>query len=148
MTTPGGFNPGDVLTATDMNLLPAGRVASITKVANQAGFGGSPADISGLSVTITALSGRKYKITGQTTVSQGASAANAVLYLLANGSQIAIASTQVVATYGRTVTVIAEHTPGAGSVTYKLQCACDAGTVNVSAATSAPSLLLVEDIGV
>jgi hypothetical protein len=147
MTVPGSFAPGDVLTDTDMNGLPGGRKASATKTTAQNSIGTSATDLSSLTVTFTALAGRKYRITGQATFVQAATASTAILYLLASGTQIALSSDAVVGTFGRTQTVIAEHSPGAGSVTYKLQASCDSGTINLSASSTAPSMILVEDIG-
>lgn len=148
MTAPGAFTNGYVVTATDMNALPAGRMASATRTSNQTGIGTSVTDLTSLTVTFTAVAGRKYRITGQATFVQSATASTAILYLLAGATQIGLSAGEVVGTFGRTQTVIVEHTPGAGSVTYKLQASCDAGTMSVSASSTAPCSIIVEDIGV
>jgi hypothetical protein len=110
-------------------------------------------DITGLSVTFTAVANRRYLLvligspsntgTGSGNISQ--------FYISKGGTQLAEGYQYVsIANVPQTVTIFAMDTPGAGSVTYKAQIVTGAGTVTFYGANTRDSLagkLLVLDVG-
>jgi hypothetical protein len=153
MATPNAlFLSGAVLTAEQQNNFPFGLVTSQTLATTFTTTSVTPVDITGLSVTFTALASRKYLIvamfnvfpsvvdTGTVFINNGATA-------LAEGFSIpkvgAITTTS-------TITMFTIQTPGAGSVTYKTQAATQAGTSTVYGTSTRASLaarMFVLDIG-
>lgn len=152
MTYPGGYASLDVLTAANMNLLPGGSkgqgYAQITS--GTAAVGTTVTDISGLSITFTAVSGRRYRITGQALISKASGSAGDTINLYirdGSGTQIALNQQTASGTYPYTLTVGVTTAPSAGSTTYKLSFNNSAGTSAVSASSTNPAWILVEDIG-
>lgn len=154
MTYPGAFAALDVLTAANVNLLPGGSgdqgYAEIT--ASTAAVTTVITDIAGLSITFTAVTGRRYKITGQALLSRSAgSAGDTVNLYIRDGSSTTVALNQLVAYAGAgagaTLSVGVTTAPAAGSTTYKLSFNGSAGSQIVSASATNPAWILVEDIG-
>lgn len=155
MTKPGGYVAGDILTASNMNLLPGGTVDYAIKTSDQNITGAGPTDITSLTVTFTAVAGRRYKITGHCDVAD-----------VDEGDQwvgLVRTSAATIGRFGRirggvgspsedatTFDGSVVHVPGAGSVTYKLSLERISGSsdVDVIAAATNPAYILVEDIGV
>jgi hypothetical protein len=114
---------------------------------------GSFVNVTGLSVTVTVpAGGRRVKITVQLgSLASSQSAGNGVtldVYDSTAAAEIGSTSfTTAVANYSQAGLVVATHTPAAGSRTYiaRVQEAA-AGTVTVSASSTAPSFILVEAI--
>lgn len=109
-------------------------------------------DISGLSVTFTAVPGRRYRITGQALIARSAGAAGDTINLyIRDGSGTQLALSQLVTYAGAganaTLSVGVVVAPTAGSKTYKLSFNGSAGSQTVSASSTNPAWILVEDIG-
>jgi len=112
------------------------------------GIGAAPVSL--VSVTFTAVEGRRYKVTGHTFCA-ATGAGNSVAVELREGSTRLVAGGQYLAAagvgYGCDTSVVL--TPSAGSHTYSLvvfQTVAN-GTVSANAAADAPTFILVEDIG-
>jgi hypothetical protein len=109
------------------------------------------ADVTGLSVTWTAVGGRQYRV--QVHGLLRSSVVNDIAQLLiADGSNNTISVGQVAClatTFAFQTSCFAVVTPSAGSVTYKVRCVRSngSGTVTLDAAAAYPAWLLVEDIG-
>jgi len=136
---------------SDVALLPKGKVAYATTTTATGSITTAVVDLTGLSVTFTALASRYYKITGwvlfQTTVADDSFA---VFIRDGSGTQLQQASQHFrLASVTQFVSPVVVIQPGAGSKTYKLSAQRLGGTGTGSTAASAtfPSLILVEDIG-
>lgn len=141
----------DVIVAGES--VPRGSVgyAEITPGATLTSATTTGVDITGCSVTFTAVAGRYYRMTG--VVHARSSIANdrviatimegAVQQQYNQGPQLVTINTN----YTHEVKVV--KSPTAGAHTFKLQFArlAGTGTVTVSAAATAPCFLLIEDIG-
>ena len=145
------FTSGQVLTAQECNNFPFGVVAlAINTTASQAGITGIT-DLTGMSVTFTAIANRNYKVSyhiyGIPTVTNACFSVN-----LQQGATIKqIANTNGgVATVGTTTGAVFVGTFSAGSVTLKLAgqlTSGSTGSITFQAASVLPWILVVEDIG-
>ena len=145
------FTSGQVLTAQECNNFPFGVVALATNTtASQAGITGVT-DLTGMSVTFTAIANRYYKasyhIYGIPTVTNACFSVN-----LQEGATIKqVGNTNGgVATIGTTLTAIYVGTFSAGSHTLKLTgqlTGGSSGSIKFEAASVLPWILVIEDIG-
>ena len=127
--------------------MPWGYVGKATITANQTGIT-TQVDLTGLTVTITVVANRRYRVTSVANCGQGISSGAAVLYLIVAGTQAAYAIVNQVANNNLQL-VIGSEIEGlsAGATVFKLQASTNAGTLSVNASPGAPVTLLVEDIG-
>jgi len=162
MTIPGGFAPGDVLSATDMNLLPAGVRGYAQVTASQTGIG-SITDLTSLTVTFTAVANRRYKVTGFCNVQRTAAAPAPAVLLLREGSTVLAATSADIARLDSAASpepgvsftlTYCNNASVSGSKTWKLSLAgsdADATAVQdhvkMIASSTYPAFILVEDIG-
>jgi len=144
------FTTGAVYTASQANNFPFGRVAApINITTNQTGIT-AQVDITGATITFTAIAGRLYKACWlglfNTTVST-----DTFNFLLTDGSNsiqqqciTCPATTGDVSFYGTHV-----FTPGAGSITRKIRCQRQSGTGTgqLTAGGTFPFQFWIEDIG-
>lgn len=145
------FVAGNVFTAAQANAYPFGVVAlATTTTGSQAGVT-TAVDITGMTVTFTAIASRNYKVSyhiyGVPTVTNACFSVN--LVQTTTVKQISIANAGV-ATVGTTLDGLFVGTFSAGSVTLKLTGALTAGstgTFTFAPAAVLPFFLLVEDIG-
>lgn len=150
MATPGSFVAGVTLTAAEMNLLPGGRIGSASVTADQGSVGTAATDWTGLSVTFTAIAGRRYKISINGGLGDGTGASQiAALYIRKSTTVVGghfqglTGASQVL--YGSGWVIITDT----GSVTYKVSGNFTTGAANSFKASAAlPASILVEDIGV
>lgn len=137
-----------------LNAVPRGTVGYAQQVNDQVGFtatadityGGSP-----LSVTFTAVAGRRYKITADCFMTSTV-AGDLASIQITNAANSPLQSAHVAVPTGLySLKAHAElvAVPGAGSVTYKVRAnrAAGSGTVAVVAGAAYPAFILVEDIG-
>lgn len=152
MTAQKTWTAGDVLTAADMNLYARGGqemgYAAIT--ANSAAFTAF-ADVSGLSVTWTAISTRVYELEFIGNVSSTVTA-DAIQIQITDSANTPINSsiaTNLLTTQIQHLYVKARLTGVSGSVTYKIRAARNTGTGTtvIEATTQRPSALWVRDVG-
>lgn len=124
-----------------------GTIAYAQVTANQAGIT-TITDLTGLSVTFTAATGRRYKITGFALLSSSV-ATDVYRISLTDGSNNLLQLNENVASSTSAPIVMRIDTPSAGSLTYKLRATRQAGTGNVTlnAGPGLPAFILVEDIG-
>lgn len=156
MTIPGGYVAGDVLTAANMNLLPGGKMISDTITGDVSISGissaGDVGDITGLSVTWTAVASRLYRVTlsvmGTTNV-----AGDTLSAFITDGSNVikqACYGQTNDATYGVGLTCFEVVSGLSGSITRKARMGMRIGTgttVTCRAAATYPGILTVEDLG-
>jgi hypothetical protein len=144
---------GDVLTAANVNLLPRGRVAYAQVTASQTPFT-TQADVTGLSVTFTAVSGRNYRTTAFIELGYTAASDLIIAYLTtgANAQLVrhTIVSPALVAGASYMVAVMSYNSSSlSGSTTHKLRLERNtgAGTLATFAAAASPGYIMVEDLG-
>lgn len=145
------FTSGQILTAQECNNFPFGVVGLATNTtAVQPGITGVT-DLTGMSVTFTAIANRNYKasyhVYGIPTVTNACYSVN--LQEGATIKQIANVNGGV-ATVGTTAGAVYVGTFSAGSHTLKLTgqlTTGSTGTINFTAASVLPWILVVEDIG-
>jgi hypothetical protein len=109
----------------------------------------SPVDVTGFSVTFTAVAARQYKISAYLNIGNSGSAVTQA-YINVGATALAEAYSQPLAGNISTVHIFAIQTPGAGSVTYKIQYSSSPGTgtmYGTSTRASLASRMIVEDIG-
>jgi hypothetical protein len=143
---------GSVLTATEYNYLPRGRVEYAERTSTVTVNTGA-SDITGCSVTFTALANRYYKITGHTLMNSNHGAAQDIDFrIVVDGTAQRTFPNTLFANPGpgdrMSFTVVYVTTLTAGSHTIKLQGNFSAGGSNTfDASTSNPSFILVEEVG-
>ena len=127
---------------------PWGEVAYVEGTAVQSAYGPAETDITGASVTWTALTGRKYLLVGTASLLQNTAAGVMQLRLTtsANALQDAKAATLAAADFG-SFTVQKRLTGLSGSVTYKLRATSSAGTISTNQSSVNPTVLSVVDVG-
>jgi hypothetical protein len=124
-----------------------GNVADpVVLTADVAGIGTSPTDITGLTVTFTALAGRRYRALCTFRLNQVSSASAPQGQLLVAGTQVDYDGLTRAAGEQTKVVLWSSFT-ASGSTTVKAQAFTGAGTVTVLASATAPAQLIVEDIG-
>lgn len=134
-----------------VNNAPWGFVGSASIVASSALVStGTPTDIAGMSVTFTAVAGRRYKVWAQFMAAPSTTPAAAVASIADGaGTQIQQGNfSSPVAGGVVTLALTSIATPPAGPVTYKLRlAAATSATVQVIASPTFPAWIAVEDIG-
>lgn len=119
-------------------------------VANQTGIG-APADLTGLTVTVTVAAGRRIRISGATVAGIDTAVDQVSLRIKEGATQLAEApNTLTTAGRGYRYDVSTVETPSAGAHTYKLTLGRDTGAstaITSYANSTTPAFLLVEDIG-
>jgi len=144
------FVSGAILTATQQNNLPFGRVAApINITTNQTGIT-AQVDITGATITFTAIAGRLYKACWMGLFSSTVSTDTFNFLLTDAANNIQQQSITCPATTSD-VSFIGEHvfTPGAGSITRKIRCQRQSGTgtATLTAGGTFPFQFWIEDIG-
>jgi hypothetical protein len=143
---------GDVLTAANVNLLPRGRVAYAQVTANQTPFT-TVADVTGLSVTFTAVSGRNYRTTVFLELTDTVSGDLIIAYLTTGAGTQLVRSPFV--SYGVSTAASSalsfsfNSSTLSGSTTHKvrLERNVGTGTVGTVASATSPAYIMVEDLG-
>jgi len=151
MTTPGGFTAGDVLSAANMNALPGGVKARAVITAPQGGIT-TVTDITGLTVTWTAVANRLYRISAYSLI-LGNVVDDEAYMDITDGSnavqQRASDSLGGTAPTARAFAPVVTQTGLSGSVTRKIRVTRQAGSgaVQVAADGVHPAWIMVEDLG-
>lgn len=128
--------------------MPWGRMASIADIAaNQTGIT-TVVDVTGGSLTFTAVTGRYYKFSAISVLIQNTAPGIPELLITDNSNNIKQDVGLNLATGAvQTVTATWLTTIAAGSVTYKLRARTNAGTLTIQAQALQPTQFFVEDIG-
>lgn len=137
-------------TGSDWAALSSSTVGYAQITASQAGIT-TITDITSLTVTFTAVAGRRYRISASafllTTV-----AGDVASLVIADGSNVQLNSSQVDLRVADNIRGHISHVivPGAGAKTYKLRASrvSGSGNISLSAGAAYPAFILVEDIGV
>lgn len=106
-------------------------------------------DVTGLTVTFTAVANRRYKLTAFVNLLQSTNTGNVQVIIAdgSNNSQAIGTDTYAAGEYGTTVAIKGSVSPAAGSTTYKVRINTSAGTVGLNQGAGYPTMFLVEDIG-
>jgi hypothetical protein len=142
------FTTGAVLTAAQMNNLPWGVAANVNVTTGIASLGTAYADLTGVTVTFTAVSSRRYKFTFFVSGQKISTAGYTDIQLTDSANVIIAASTSyaVAGNYWNCAGGVTK-TGLSGTLTYKLRGAAESGTTNPTANAAQPTTLVVEDIG-
>jgi hypothetical protein len=124
-----------------------GKVALATSTTNQSGVS-TVADITGMSVTFTAVAGRQYRTTLFLPALLGPDGNRAKLEFADGSNTTLMASYVGLVTYGN-IAMLSYVSTGSGSLTYKARITMDigVGTLQLYADSISVRHLLVEDIG-
>jgi hypothetical protein len=140
------------LTSAEMNSLPQGTLGYAPVTANQGSIT-ALVDLTGLTVTVTLVAGRRIRITGDVSFTSSVAADNALCQIVEGATVLNSRSTAIPAITtpagGYSCHVEAVLTPTAAAHTYKLQAQRNGGSGNITmvAAATQPAFILVEDIG-
>jgi len=129
--------------------LPWGVVARASRTTDQTTITSS-VDITSLTVTFTAVTNRRYRITAKGEVVATAADGAYVLHLTDGSNNIQQRATDgCLTTSARTINLVHEETISSGSVTRKLRMSKAGGTgsLTFAAAAEQPGFIMVEDIG-
>jgi ABC-type uncharacterized transport system fused permease/ATPase subunit len=142
------FTAGQVLTADQQNRLPRGVMAFVNRTTSVSALTTSYSDITGMSVTFTAVSSRLYKFTWSLRGTKLTAAGYTDIQLTDSANVVKASITQYSVTgnfwnCSGSVTL----TGLTGSVTYKLRGAAENNTAQPDAQAAAPITLIVEDVG-
>lgn len=132
-----------------LDALPRGVIGYATASGtSQTGIGSGPTAITGLSVSFTAVAGRRYKATLNVSTSQNATGGNQTLYLTTDLATIRARSKSVAASTGAVSWCLVEQfTTTAGTRTVSPGAGVDAGEMTIVNDFSRNATLLIEDIG-
>lgn len=149
MSTSRTYVAGAVLTAAQQNDLAQGLLGYASSTSTQTGVG-AEVDVTGCSVAVTVVAGRRIRITARVNTAT-ASVADVGVFILIKESTTELGRIGVVHSIGaREITAHGSTiiTPSAGAHTYKLTIQAVGGTIATASLTSSPNFILVEDIGV
>ncbi len=127
--------------------LPRGIVGEARGTTQQTGITTTPTDLTGMTVTFTAVAGRKYKVSFDVPVLQVTTAANVIIRLLEGGVEVHRRTMTLAVSDQAGMVLVCMVTPAAGSVTYKLDAQTTAGTLTARPNLSIAMNLIVEDVG-
>jgi hypothetical protein len=136
-------------TAAQANDLAQGTLGYAAVTANQGSIT-TLVDLTGLTVTVTVVAGRRLKITGHCTLASTVATDTVELVLVKDGATAQLARFgNAQANILQFIDIFFVDTPTAGSHTYKLQADRQAGTgtLTMNAGGTFPAFILVEDIG-
>lgn len=135
---------GAVTAAKQDPALPQLVMGYAERTTTQTGIGASPTDVTSLSITFTAVSGRKYKITSSVDINQVTAGGIAFVNVTdsSNVEQRKTLAANMVTGEERTGTVVFRLSGLVGSVTYKMRASTSGGTLTINSAS-----LIVEDVG-
>ena len=140
----GGAISGSGTTADPWSVAnAAGYVAYAQVVADQASIPDTITDLTGLSVSFTAVAGRRYRASSQLTKSEVGSTA---WVSIRSGSTI-LQGEHVVAQNESINQMYVNSGSISGSTTWKLSMRADTSVVTMQASMTQPAFILVEDIG-
>jgi hypothetical protein len=149
-TTPVGTQTStDYLSAAEYNGAAGGWIGYVEITSDQSGIT-TETDITGLSVTVTVGADRTILVTGSIRASNNTASRAAIMYIKESTTYLQRADAHFVAadigaSIERSVRI---NDPSTGSHTYKLSAdALIGGSATVRASSTAPSFLLVQDIG-
>ncbi len=129
--------------------LAVGQAAYAQVTANQGSIASTtPVDLTGLSVTFTAVAGRRYRVEGRVLM-QSSIGTDIARLTLATGAGVRVQLDDQTLAHLKSLYIPHFVTPGAGSTTYKLQAsrAVGTGTITMTADPTFPAYIAVEDAG-
>ena len=142
------FTSGAILTAAQMNNLPWGVAGYVKRTAGDFTANTSVADVTGLTVTWTAVSGRLYEVS-YSAQTRKVGGAGFIEFLVTDSSNTTIYDffTTVADTNYQSFSWTGVLTGLSGSQTIKLRALTGAGTATIYGSAGNPSSLIIKDIG-
>jgi hypothetical protein len=148
---PGTVAPGDPITSANQARLPGGEIGYATATANQGGIT-TVTDLSNLSITVTTGANRRIRVMARVEV-RSDTANDVGTVILANDTNTQLSRANVpmaIANNDFNAVVVYESNIGSAStLTYKLrlQRTSGTGTLQMSASSSTPAIISVQDLG-
>ena len=143
------FVAGDILTAQQQNNFPFGVVGAVQSVAGNLTIGASVGDLTGQTITFTAIAGRTYKF--NVAASATSAIAQSYIYLVVTNSSNTIYGSSYcnvgAGEYGNLS--FSQYVTGlsAGSITFKLRASTASGAGTILRSGSDYLSFWIEDIG-
>ena len=150
ITSNNTFVSGDVLTAQECNNFPFGVVGAVTSTAGNLTVGAAQADLTGATITFTAIANRTYKFNVMAMGYSALSAQNFIYLVVTNSSNTVFASTYGnVPVNGYTNLSFSNFVTGlsAGSNTFKLRAQCATPSAEILRSGNDALSFWIEDIG-
>ena len=144
------FTAGQVLTADQANRWPRGVMNYASLTGGLAGFSGGAADVTGTSMTFTAVANRLYKATWKVNGTKNASGLDLTFVQFTTSANVVLSDLSVSSpsgNYNLNLCGSVLFTVAAGSVTYKLRIGSFSGTFTATASATNPVQLVIEDLG-
>ena len=127
---------------------PRGVMGQVTRTSSGANITTSIGDITGLSITFTAVTGRQYKATWSLTAQKGGASGTTTISFTTNANtQVAAIDITATDTSYLNGNGTALFTASSGSVTYKMRGVASAGSTQTIASATQPQFFMIEDIG-
>ena len=143
------FVAGDILTAQQQNNFPFGVVGAVQSIAGNVGITTTTTDVSGMSITFTAIAGRTYKFNVQASA-QKTTSESWMQVQVTNSSNTVFGGAYGSAAAGEYANLsFSNYVTGlsAGSITFKLRVVCGASTGSLLRSGSDYLSFWIEDIG-
>ena len=129
-----------------MPVAAAGIIGYAQVVANQTGIGAGDNALTGLSVAVTVVAGRRLQVSGRCTAAAAATS-HATLKIKEGSTQLAAAAYNNPPVAGAGLFVNTYLTPTAGSHTYFLAGTAVTSNWDMAASATAPAYIAIEDVG-
>ena len=142
------FTTGQVLTASQQNNFPRGVMGYAKSTADSTTISTTQADVSGMSVTFTAVANRLYRATFECFYSVSSASQNQ--FFITDGSNNMVDQIYTNSNLNFvSITLVYIFTTTAGSKTYKVRAETSAGTMTIYGATGANRSysFVIEDLG-
>ena len=151
MATPNTtFTSGQILTATQVNNLAWGSVGFVNRTAGDLTIAGGAQDLTGMSITFTAVANRIYRASWLVNGNKAAVDRDGTFIQFTDSANTVIASVNMQTDSGAQGINFSSNytfTTAAGSKTYKLRMGSFSGNLTVFANSTNPISFLIEDIG-
>ncbi len=149
ITSNNTFVAGEVLTAAECNNFPFGVVGAVQSVAGNITITTTATDVSGMSITFTAIAGRTYKFNVQASATSGTTQQFIELQIT-NAANAKFAGVYAGLTAGEYANLsFSNYITGvaAGSITFKMRVSCQTSTGTLLRSGSDYLSFWIEDIG-
>jgi hypothetical protein len=141
------FVSGAILTAAQQNQFPRGAMGQVTRTSGGTVLTTTVGDITGLSITFTAVTGRLYKATWSFSAQKTLASYTTISFATSANVQVAALDISAADAGYFSGAGTALFTASSGSVTYKMRGLTGLGTAATTASATQPSFFMIEDIG-
>ena len=143
------FSAGAILTASQQNRFPRGVMGYVVYNSGNISVGTGIADVTGASVTFTAVANRAYKVTFSANVNKGVTGGY-FNWFITNGANVSQSDGFMDIVIGKTIMFTTNYLVtglAAGTQTLKMRALTDTGSCTIYASGTNKYTFIVEDIG-